>query len=361
MGSVRETSAIIRRNFGPSSATTKLMIAVTLRRWWNRATCALDHVFFPGFRRRRIERPVFVLGNPRSGTTLMHRFLDGSPELAGFHLWEMLVPALTSRRLLRGLVPALERRFTQTPELAAIHTTGPSYAETDDAYLLLSHLDGPLYWAGVCAWDEGFADRIVAPEFLEAAEERLYPLLEGAWRRNLHASGKPRILVKSSLTTATIPGLLRRYPDARLLYMMRSPLQVIPSMLSLLDHNYAHRLAAIRPPSEAQLARFHETGYRLACELYRRFHAEHAGGEIPASQLHIVSYKALMRDFEGEIRAALAAIEVDAAPLAGPIAEIAGRQRGRQSKHRYTLEQYGLSEAQLRRDLACIFDNYDVE
>ena len=32
---------------------------------------ALDHVFFPGFRRVQVKAPIFVLGNARSGTTNM--------------------------------------------------------------------------------------------------------------------------------------------------------------------------------------------------------------------------------------------------------------------------------------------------
>ena len=34
------------------------------------AGLALDHVFFPGFRRVKIKEPVFIVGNGRSGTTI---------------------------------------------------------------------------------------------------------------------------------------------------------------------------------------------------------------------------------------------------------------------------------------------------
>ncbi|MEM6704121.1 MAG: sulfotransferase, partial [Acidobacteriota bacterium] len=35
----------------------------------------LDELFYRGYRRVRIERPLFILGLPRSGTTHLHRTL----------------------------------------------------------------------------------------------------------------------------------------------------------------------------------------------------------------------------------------------------------------------------------------------
>ena len=37
----------------------------------NQLCLLLDHVLFPGFRRVRVERPVFIIGHARSGTSLL--------------------------------------------------------------------------------------------------------------------------------------------------------------------------------------------------------------------------------------------------------------------------------------------------
>jgi len=39
------------------------------------STRALDHLLYPGFQETPIDRPVFVIGNPRGGTTFVHRSL----------------------------------------------------------------------------------------------------------------------------------------------------------------------------------------------------------------------------------------------------------------------------------------------
>ena len=66
-----------------------------------------------------------------------------------------------------------------------------------------------------------------------AEQDRLFDYLEQCWRRNMLLKGIDRIAVKSSSMTMQVKSLLERYPDARLLYCVRDPVQVIPSGMSL--------------------------------------------------------------------------------------------------------------------------------
>lgn len=361
MASVFHAHRVLRRHFGWSLATLRTLGLYSLRTAANAATCALDRLLYPGFARAPLDRPVFILGNPRSGTTLLHRFLAQQEPLCASVLWEMLLPAICARRLLAPLMERVAARYVQPPEDAVIHETGPGHAETDDAFLLLQHLDGPLGWCAIDAWDESFAGQLASEAFARRQEARLLDQLEGLWRRNLYVHRRSRLLVKSSTVTAAIPALLARHRDARLLYLMRSPLQVIPSGLSLVEHNYLRPLGRIRPPSAEARARYFENVYQMMCLLYRRFHEQRAAGLIPERNLRVVSYRRLVRDFAGEMKDILDFIEVPAAPWAPLIAQHAARQREHRSQHRYTLEQYGLSEERVRRDLAFVFQHYEVE
>ena len=49
---------------------------------------ALDEVLYPEYRDQKVERPVFVFANPRSGTTLTHRLISMDDE--GLHHGEAL-------------------------------------------------------------------------------------------------------------------------------------------------------------------------------------------------------------------------------------------------------------------------------
>ena len=58
-----------------------------------RLRIALDRVRIPGIAAERIERPIFVVGLPRSGTTLLHSLLAEDPEVHAPQSWHMLSPS----------------------------------------------------------------------------------------------------------------------------------------------------------------------------------------------------------------------------------------------------------------------------
>ena len=41
----------------------------------NRIFFLFDDLLFPGYRSQEVKQPVFIIGNPRSGTTFLHRLL----------------------------------------------------------------------------------------------------------------------------------------------------------------------------------------------------------------------------------------------------------------------------------------------
>src|SRR5438093_6669121 len=75
-----------------------------------RLTLALDHVCFPAFRRVEVRTPVFIIGHPRSGTTFLQLLLTQTGEFCTFSAWEIFLPSLVIRRLLRR---AIERRIAR--------------------------------------------------------------------------------------------------------------------------------------------------------------------------------------------------------------------------------------------------------
>src|SRR5688572_2638566 len=70
---------------------------------------ALDSVFFPSLRTTRATRPIVIVGNPRTGTTFLQRFMVDAGIGAGMELFLMLYPSLVLQRLLAPLMPLLEK------------------------------------------------------------------------------------------------------------------------------------------------------------------------------------------------------------------------------------------------------------
>ena len=65
----------------------------------------LDEIFFRGYRKIEIKEPLFIVGIPRSGTTLLHRTLAKDTEnFTTFTLWELLfAPSICERKVSIGL------------------------------------------------------------------------------------------------------------------------------------------------------------------------------------------------------------------------------------------------------------------
>src|SRR6516164_9449472 len=65
---------------------------------------ALDHVFFARLGKTRANRPIVLVGNPRTGTTFLQRFLADEGFGAGMELFLMLYPSLALQKLLRPVL-----------------------------------------------------------------------------------------------------------------------------------------------------------------------------------------------------------------------------------------------------------------
>ncbi|MCK5354333.1 MAG: sulfotransferase, partial [Methyloprofundus sp.] len=60
---------------------------------------ALDYILFPGFWRQEVKQPVFILSNPRSGSTFLHRMLEKDQQFTYLSLWQSLFNSITIYKL----------------------------------------------------------------------------------------------------------------------------------------------------------------------------------------------------------------------------------------------------------------------
>jgi hypothetical protein len=70
----------------------------------------LDHVFFPRLAKIRANRPIVLVGNPRTGTTFLQRFLADEGFGSGMELFLMLYPSLVIQKVLQALPAASRER-----------------------------------------------------------------------------------------------------------------------------------------------------------------------------------------------------------------------------------------------------------
>lgn len=318
---------------------------------------ALDNVFFPKLARTRIERPIVIVGNPRTGTTFLHRFLVDNGFGTGMHLFRSLYPSILLQKVLKPFLPLLEKVSPARFHVSAAHETNLSSVETDDVTVFFRYFDGFFLYGFFLAWDDEDHTPMFDPRVRDTTA-RDFDWIEAVWRRSLVAQGSDRLVAKLFSTGPRTPAFLERFPDTHILYMVRDPVEVIPSTFSLVTGVLDNAFGYWSLP-EAVRARYNERLYQALVKLLRWFHEDWTSGRIDRSRVMVVSYDRMMRDFDGLMDEMIRffAIEPTEAQRAA-IRRVAEEQRNYKSKHSYKLEKYGLDAERIRRDCAFVYETW---
>lgn len=203
----------------------------------------LDELLFRGYRKVAVQRPVFIVGPPRSGTTLLQRTLARDPGFTTFKTWECLfAPSISERyiwralaRLLTPLAPLVHRhRPAFLRQLDRIHATGLAEPEEDNLVLLpifATLLMFVFLPARSLLTELTFFDRLVPADRRRVITEFYYRCVQ----KHLYFHGpEKRFLSKNPTYTAMVESLAGQFPGARFVVCTRAPVETTPSVLSLL-------------------------------------------------------------------------------------------------------------------------------
>lgn len=175
--------------------------------------------------------PIFILGAARSGTTHLHNIMAHDPRLGVLTNLQAFAPGLfLSMRWLLGCRWAMAE-MPRAMDNVAITLASPS--EEEIAMLNLTHQSFMhcLAFPQHCTF---LMHRYASLDALSRRElahwDRLY--LETLRKATWHAGGR-RLLLKSPANTSRIPHLLRLFPEARFIHIVRSPYTLYPSLAKL--------------------------------------------------------------------------------------------------------------------------------
>ncbi|GDX80780.1 sulfotransferase [Deltaproteobacteria bacterium] len=328
--------------------------ALRLKVWW---WMLIDNLVYPGLGKTKVERPIIIVGNPRTGTTFLHRFLVKNRFGAGLHLYRSLYPSIVMQKVLRPFLPLLEKVSPARFHQSAVHETNLSSVETDDVTVFFRYLDGFFLYGFFLAWDDADHLPLFAPEKRDTTG-RDFDWLEAVWRRSLVAQNETRIVAKLFSTGVRTPAFLERFPDAHILYMVRDPVEVIPSTFSLVTGVLDKAFGYWSQPDEVR-NRYNERLYLALVDLFRRFHADWESGKIDRKRVMVVSYDRMMQDFDGLMAEMVPFFDMNPTPeQLAAIKATAEEQRAYKSSHTYKLEKYGLDANRIRRDCAFVYDTW---
>jgi hypothetical protein len=307
----------------------------------------------PEIRERRVTRPVYLTGLPRTGTSALFNLLGVDPASRPLLFWEGRHPDPLYPPVRPGepdprfvaLAAALERGRAKNPDFAKIHfvrADGPEECVELLAHTLSSVMMGiePLM-EPYASW---FQAQDLRPQY--AYYRDLLKLVD--WQR----PGE-RWLLKSPCHLWALDAIASMFPDACIIQTHRNPLQMIASYCSMMD-----ALMAVREPFDPK-----ELGPAVLEYLSRSVERAMAARDRSDPKRFVdVSYRGFLDDPMGTVERIYGAFDL---ALSGDTADAMRRHlresvQNKHGAHEYTLEHYGLTKEQVVRRLAGYIERFGV-
>ncbi len=309
----------------------------------------------PAILEEPIERPIFVLGAPRTGTTILLELLALDPNLRAPISWEAQHPLphgmATDPQSRRALAEAEHELWMDIqPELATLHEMR-SDLPCECVHFMALDFGGP-YWGmqyETPSFNEWATSR---PEILP----RTYQLHRRFLQTLQHGQRRRPWLLKSPGHLSTAAALFAEYPDAIVVHTHRDPQKFVGSAASTTALLRWLRSDHVDPKVYGQLA-LHGFSYMLNDVIDKR-----RSGELPDDRFVDSHYLDLIEDPVAAIRKIYALAELDwPAGHADRIeAYLRDKPKGKFGKHRYSLEEYGLDAPTVETCYAGYVSHYGI-
>jgi len=326
----------------------------------------LDDILFRGYRRQPVNAPVFIVGNFRSGTTFLHRLLSKDAQrFTTMQMWEVLLsPSIAGRRMMaavaavvgapvRWMLRHIEGFWHQQNVMHEVSLTAPE----EDDYLLLHIWSALSVGLSAGLLDEAETYAFFDRDLPEADRRRVMAFYRRCVQRHLFAHRKRpgrQYLAKNPALTPKLATLREHFPDAKVICLVRNPLEAVPSFVSMMEFSWQVMGAPSHGPELREfLVRMARYWYSYPLEL--------ADNATPDSYA-IVDYDRLIRDPEATVTEIYQRFGFDlSTAFAGELRDATDQASGYESRHVYDLESLGLSRDGILEEFADIFERFGFD
>jgi Sulfotransferase family len=306
----------------------------------------------PELLERPVERPVFVMGIPRTGTTLLSNLLGADPKRRSPLTWEIDDPIPPATTATLKTDPRALARLEQEKAMLAAHPEMGKYYRSSAVYpnecvFFMAHDFKTLMIEskGVLPKYREFifsCDMTSSYEYHKKFLQVLQADAPGTWN------------LKKPSHSLFLEYLFKIYPDARVIWIHRDPYTATGSFCSLLS--LSHGLFMGRVDTDWLASNYSWQAVEHANRIMD-FRDKH--GEDKIIDVH---YAELMTNPIGTLKKLYKQLGDELTPAAEAEIQawINDNPQGKFGRHEYKLEQYGLSLAKLEPLFERYLARYDV-
>jgi hypothetical protein len=302
----------------------------------------------PDILNSRIEKPVFILGLPRTGTSLLQNLFFRDIRFRNLHYWEQIAVGpqptpenLQNNYILDGCIKNVNEFRKMAPEFLSAHEIYPDGPEECNG-LMARNFSNILYFMfrNIPTYMEWFKNKDMTTTY-EYHKQQLKFL-------GYNFKGM-RWVLKAPVHLLFLKYLFKVYPDAYIIQMHRDPLEVVPSMASLSSISRGIHSNEVNEMETAQ--QFLElTAHNINQSILYRQNRE-------KNRILDISYTELVNNKIGTMKNIYTWLGVDFKSNTEKIMSNwleKNKLKRKRNSHQYSLEQFNLSKDQIRDR----FDNY---
>jgi hypothetical protein len=314
-----------------------------------------------------VKSPVFIIGNPRSGTTFLHRLLardDG--QFLPILLWEIIfAPSIVQRKIwsllvgldqflghpIRNLVRKIEARLFNPNKMHRIRLRIPE----EDEYLMMH--EGTTILAGLFFGVPEASRPFVNYDTSLSEKEKTNAIVyyKRCIQRHLYYHGQDRVfLSKNPFFSPKVDTLLQAFPDASFIYLLRNPMKVVPSFASI-SAFWWHVFCDTR-------IQYPYTDFILSViKHWYHYPLERLERESQTRYL-IMRFDELTGNPKTAIQKIYQLLSLDMSPaFATVLDEETQKSHLYKSKHFYSVEQVGYTREQIKHEFADVFKKWKFD
>ena len=324
----------------------------------NRLSYINDRKRYPAIAEEKVVRPVFIVGFPRTGTTILHDILAQDPDSRAPLTWEIRFPSPPPEAATFDSDPRIAATAAELPnpeteterdrQFRAMHPMGATLSQ-ECVILMAESMVTPLFHNYFMVptyqdWIDTEADWSHVYSFHKKQLQHL------GWR----APRRDRWVLKTGAHMWGLEHLLNTYPDARIVFTHRDPVKSVTSFASLASHVHAGTSNDVD-----RVAVAHDWSGRLRRAIAHTMQVR-AANTYPDAVFYDMYFPDFVADqfaVVSDIYRALGLTMTDAAAEKMK-AFIADNPKGKHGIHSYTPEEYGLDPGQIRRDFAPYIERF---
>ena len=325
----------------------------------NRLFLFLDYIVFSNFQKKEIKNPILIMGFNRSGTTFFHHLLSKSQQFTTSTTWDFIIPSMSLKKILWFIGPMLSSlALDQLETKEKGHKVSLNDIEEDEMLIFLHKLDSKWLSNNLIPWmkyDRQFklftSELYIDSKKNEKRNINSMHFCKEFWKRQSVSHNGKQILSKSNPFIFRLKSIMKVFPDAKIIFIVRDPIDTITSFFSMQERiKYGNLM------TKEELTLYRIEAYKEIIDWYQE--TENAKQFLDKKHFIILTYDQLKENLYESVNKSFDFIGQEMNEEFKEILSEKSSIKHIKKHQNKTIDDFGFTAKQVKRDFAFVYEEY---